>query len=145
MREKRVMRYWCDYCNKGGCQKAAMLRHEEHCTLNPQRKCRVCNEAHNFGGSGLAKLVLIAKNDSESLAELGYDLPPLTTNKELVDELKDAADGCPVCVFSALRQAGKIGIDKVTKEDFDLNKELADFWREKNREDEYNDMMANLY
>lgn len=42
MRTKMVKRHWCDFCNKAGLSASAMARHEKHCTMNPNRACRVC-------------------------------------------------------------------------------------------------------
>jgi len=35
--------YYCDYCGKHTLTKLSMANHESHCTLNPNRICRVCN------------------------------------------------------------------------------------------------------
>ena len=42
MKAKKVWRYYCEYCKKSGCSKYWMRRHEERCTLNPNRICGYC-------------------------------------------------------------------------------------------------------
>lgn len=44
MRVKKVNRYYCDFCKKSNCSKHAMELHEKHCTMNPDRQCRLCND-----------------------------------------------------------------------------------------------------
>ena len=34
--------YYCDFCKKKGMSASAMSVHEKHCTLNPNRQCRLC-------------------------------------------------------------------------------------------------------
>lgn len=34
--------YYCEFCNKSGRGKWQMERHEKHCTVNPDRACRMC-------------------------------------------------------------------------------------------------------
>ena len=36
MKTKRVLRYYCDFCGRGGCGKYAMEVHEKYCTMNPK-------------------------------------------------------------------------------------------------------------
>jgi hypothetical protein len=55
----------------------------------------------------------------------------------MADEVMDAADGCPMCSFAALRQAGRLH-DKRGVVLFDLTKELQDFWKDVNERDERN-------
>ena len=33
--------YYCDYCNKKGLR--SLKAHEKHCTANPDRECRLCD------------------------------------------------------------------------------------------------------
>jgi hypothetical protein len=42
MTTKRVNRYYCDHCRKGGCNAGAIRRHESVCFFNPHRGCLVC-------------------------------------------------------------------------------------------------------
>lgn len=82
MRSKKVWRYYCDHCNKGGCGKAAMAKHEQSCIKNPNRKCRMC---------ALGQLSPLP------LAELAEHIGN-------IDDLRRAADGCPACMLAAAVQ-----------------------------------------
>lgn len=84
MRQKKVWRYYCDFCRKAGCGKPSIRDHEVHCTKNPDRVCGACV----LGG-------VKQKPITELLAAFeDYSL----------DDLKVAANGCPACVLAALRQ-----------------------------------------
>lgn len=55
-----------------------------------------------------------------------------------IDELREVASGCPVCMFAAIRQTGmhRGTLDEEGYTDppvlFDLKAELAEFWKEVN-------------
>jgi len=61
--------------------------------------------------------------------------------KEAIKKLRDMTNGCPICIFSALRQKG---ID-VYEVGFDLKKELAEYWSEENAREYEADQRASLY
>ena len=123
MKQKKVWRYWCDFCKKGGCSASAMRTHELRCTLNPNRECRLCKTA----GIRSAPLVgIIESARSAEAGDAGWAV------------VMDAAKGCPVCAFAAIRLAGRTpGMDEpkgraANAITFDLKKELADFWAHEN-------------
>ena len=42
MKARQKWVYYCDFCKKKLMVRAAMERHEKHCTMNPDRVCRMC-------------------------------------------------------------------------------------------------------
>jgi hypothetical protein len=76
-----------------------MEHHEERCTMNPNRKCGLCGIRD--GGSGYLDECLDVLNPYLELAETGEDLP-----RSVADKLREVSDGCPVCIYAALRQRG---------------------------------------
>ena len=42
MRVKMVKQYICDFCGKKGLGAGHIKKHEKHCTMNPDRECRMC-------------------------------------------------------------------------------------------------------
>jgi len=73
----------------------------------------------------------------------------IATAQGLVDELMDLADGCPACVFAALRQTGRLAYQE-EKEPFSMvsfryQHEMQEFWERRRDDDDYRDMMANCY
>ena len=134
MKTKRVLRYWCDYCNKGGQSKHAMMIHEKHCTMNPERECRVCgligNNTDEHNPAELAKLLPSVINQPN---EWGHNQPaPDGDIKQALKELRNACDGCPACILAALRQAGIP--PWATFEIFDFKKEMKSILDDVNEE-----------
>lgn len=122
MRSKKVTRYWCDHCDKAGLQAHAMAKHEAHCTMNPLRKCRVCELL------GEAPLVVA---DLVALLPRSGDYPSFGTADEIntfssavdaaLPALREAAHNCPACIMAALRQAS---IPVPIVDEFDFRREM---------------------
>ena len=118
MRTRKVSRYWCDFCDKGGLQKHAMAVHEKHCTLNPGRECRVCQivdpeRDSSFVKKTLPELIALLPQISDYTpdgAEWYSDCTPEGAEwyraiDAAVPILRAATGDCPACMMAALRQA----------------------------------------
>jgi hypothetical protein len=129
MRQVKRWRYYCDHCRKAGGSKGHMLRHEVSCTANPQRECRICRLA-GFTPKPLAELVDLCRSLStwHCVGEDGPEYGSLPEDK--LPTLREAAGGCPVCIFAAMRQSDCF----TQREKFDLKAELASIWNEINEE-----------
>jgi hypothetical protein len=137
---KLVKQYKCDFCGKKGLGGWQMKKHEKHCTLNPNRICRMCNLI-KINQIEMRDLLLILPESIKKTVEKNYGIEIIEdyTNK---DEIKKAIEiirdktECPMCVFSAIRQKGYC-----TPIFFDYKKEMAEFWssynNEQNKEDLY--------
>ncbi len=125
MRQVKRWRYYCDHCRKAGGSKGHMARHESGCTANPQRQCRICAQA-GFTPKPLAELIELCRSIStwHCASEDGPEYGSLSDDKLPV--LREAAGGCPVCTFAAMRQAGCFA------QNFNLKAELAPVWEEIN-------------
>ena len=140
MRTKKVNRYYCDFCKKAGCNKYWIVRHEEHCTMNPDRKCGMC-EAMDKSQPEMSDLLSILPKPEEYFETIEYgegefaDSYSITKLNQIFDlqKLRDVAENCPICIFAALRQI-KIPIPAV--EGFDFKKECASMWAEINTSNE---------
>ena len=133
MKIKKVFRYYCDFCKKSGGSKYHLQKHEEHCTLNPNRKCGVCEA---MGGTPVPmnellnllpdlKNFVVPVSDNFFSEEDSYSMPEETA-KEILIKLREATDGCPACIMAALRQKG-IFLSLIPQ--FDYKEEMEDFWR----------------
>lgn len=113
MRKKKVWRYYCDFCGKGGCNGGHTKEHELHCTLNPERVCGVCQAS----GQKQQPINVLMNAYEESL-----------------EKLKDVAEGCPTCMLAGIRQWKKNRAEYPDErwDDWDYKKALADFWHEVN-------------
>lgn len=135
MRQRRVWRYYCDFCKKANCHAPAMRTHETHCTNNPNRICRMCDVLET-NHTPLEELISLLPDpnmtDTRTDEEIwrGKPSPLYAALAEAMPILRSKANRCPVCVFAALRQ-GKIPADRDL---FDLEAECNAVFR-KDRED----------
>lgn len=134
---RRVMkwRYYCDFCGKGGASGGAMALHEKHCTMNPERECRMCDAAERaYGEEGQHPIpdliAVLGDGERAGMAALG-----------------ELANGCPACILAAIRQSGlrekdlaleREGVYKQGEDGywvFDFKKKAEAWWSD------YNDAM----
>jgi len=111
MKSKKVTQYSCDHCGKKKYTLHSMIVHEEHCTLNPDRKCRMCQL---IGSDNDIKtlLAMIPKDVEEEKAlnifdDVYVEFPEIINRKEILDaflKMKEAADSCPACILAVVRQ-----------------------------------------
>lgn len=107
-----------------------MLRHEEGCTKNPARKCRMCELLPDAEHAPLPELLT-------TLATQGFQA------------MRAKAGECPACILAALRQEVDIPAFENEVEDaefhrgrveFNFKAEMTEIWKEVNanrREDGY--------
>lgn len=119
MRIKTVKRCYCDHCPKSLGRAHSMAKHELACTLNPERKCRMCQ---------IREEVQVPTVELIAAAKIG------------LKELQQAANGCPACTLTAirlLRKAEPSGWDgdghipggaPDSLGEFNFKEALKDFW-----------------
>ncbi len=70
MKTKLKNVYYCDFCKKHSLASWAMKEHEKHCTLNPDRICRVCdNKDKNCPMCKFSKIRISIKNGGKTPKE----------------------------------------------------------------------------
>lgn len=131
MKSKQVTRYNCDFCNKRGFSAPHMAKHEKHCTLNPDRECRMCRLLADgldgdFERNTLAELIAILPDSTRY-----HEVKDIDVNREhekfsadvmeAIPALRKASGNCPACMMAALRLA-KIPVPMA--ENFDFKKEI---------------------
>jgi hypothetical protein len=105
MRMKMRPRYYCDHCKKAGGSAGHMKRHEASCTGNPARICRM-HDATGANPLPLAELVALIPTIGVFHTGSEYHEDYRSLDDAALKVLREKADGCPVCMFAALRQAG---------------------------------------
>lgn len=136
MKVRTVKRYYCDYCNKKNLSSFHMKKHEAHCTMNPNRTCRMC-AAYGQEQPKLTDLMAILPDPAEyAHSDEMCDWFDGQLNKkisEILPALKNAAgDGqCPACIMAAFRQK-KIPLPLVEKCGWNFNEESTKFWKDVN-------------
>ncbi len=142
MRTRLVKRHWCDHCNKAGLQERAMVLHEKHCTLNPDRDCRVCGligASMKVGAARMAELVALLpkyvpyEGDSWGNATPAY-IAFCDSLTAAMPALRKETDNCPACIMAAIRQAG-IPVPMV--DDFDFKREMMAIFNDRAPEQGY--------
>lgn len=135
MTSKTVTRYQCGFCKKKGYSASHMAKHERHCTMNPNRVCRVCRmiTGEVQPRRPVKELVAILPKHPRSYYEGAQDedgtiFPHPNAESEVANalvELRKAYNDCPACIMAALRQAG---IPVHCAKGFDFKKEMQSIW-----------------
>jgi len=137
MKVKKVNRYYCDFCKKSGCNKHALEQHEQHCTMNPHRECRMCDKGDTTEYLTEALSVLPNPKNYEVnnlLGGIDYKQEFYERIPKDIQAVKEMMDGCPACVLAAMRQKGI----HLGGTGYDYKKECEDWWSEINAERQAN-------
>jgi hypothetical protein len=103
MKTRQVKQYICDFCGKKGLAAGHMKAHEKHCTMNPDRACRMCECAINVREA-------VAKAQArEDLPKWDGQSEPPDVSPEFEKFIEDEADTCPACALAIVRQSGAKG------------------------------------
>ncbi len=128
MRKAKRWRYYCDFCGKAGGHKYWIERHEKGCTMNPDRKCGMCDVA-GLEQKPLSAFKAILKQPPDP--ELPVWQQVSQSAARATAGLMEISEGCPACAFAAIRQLDIIA-------NFDFREQSAIFWKEHNEaQDDY--------
>ena len=132
MRAVKRWRYYCDHCKKVSGLRSAMEKHEKGCTLNPNRRCGICDFL-TTGGTPLSELMALLPDPAkfkhmeswDAGAEFGgsgeYEVMDdealAAATHAVLPKLRELTDNCPACILAALRQRG-IPVPIVTEFNF---------------------------
>jgi hypothetical protein len=109
MKTKTVNKYFCEYCGKKGYSASHMSRHEKHCTMNPDRKCRMCVIINDYPQLNLKKALSLLPDPKKYETTDEFGMSYLETFEPDVNaavaKIKDMTP-CPACIMAALRQKG---------------------------------------
>lgn len=128
--------YYCDFCKKHSLRQDSLEKHEKHCTMNPNRTCRLCKNRYLVNLPTLLKKYanrcrrILDKFRAESYEWTGE---PVTLKAIMED-----TEGCPNCTLTILRLNGDLG--SAIKEKFDYKAKLKDWWEMKNAEAQQEEM-----
>ena len=121
MRREKRWRYYCDHCKKSGGSSYHMKRHENGCTLNPERTCGLCEQTGQDLHPHVIKFATGLMQDNSS---------------KKIKELRDSIGSCPACILSVLRRSGMYEEKEnpvwIDRKDFDYQKEHNEWWAEEN-------------
>jgi hypothetical protein len=102
--------YYCDFCKKHSLSSYTIKEHEKHCTCNPNRECKMCEDG-----------------------PLTFEIK--TTSPSLTKYIEIDKNMCPACILSFAR-LNKIDIVKIkgTSETWYYKEAHDKWWIEKNAE-----------
>lgn len=105
MKKFQAWVYECEHCGKRCRSGGHMRSHEDHCTLNPNRHCRVCDLLEQEKPDLAALRAIIAGFGPTECEWRPGSLEIYDTEREdaLIAQLRTASGGCPACMLSALR------------------------------------------
>lgn len=121
MKTKTVNRYYCEFCKKSGGHAGAMRKHEKHCTMNPDRECRMC--ILTLGAQSDLKELIAMLPDMEKFKAVKKGFGPDENGnwsefeweeypgyQEAVEEafkkIREECENCPACLLAVIRQGG---------------------------------------
>lgn len=115
--------YYCEFCKKHGLTSNSIKEHEQHCTANPNRECRMCYD-------GPLSFDIQVKED--------YNRDGSVSWTEKAINIK--GDECPACILAFVRQNKVTNIilsrDKNGGWDSWNYKEAVNKWWQNNPRDE---------
>ena len=128
MKIKTKKVYYCDFCKKHSLR--TLAEHEKHCTWNPDRECRLCENWDT-------KKIIEKYKNSEIIKVIDGIYPEYNFNKEIFEQLKEEAGGCPNCIQTVLnciipKECRYIVFSK----NWDYKKELENWWKENSHQGE---------
>lgn len=139
---KKVNRYYCEFCKKANCSAVSIKKHEERCTMNPNRYCGFCH-LMEVEQPKMVDLLALLPNPDMSCEYIGdgqvyKSFSTVFQNKvqQTMPELRKATNDCPACIMAALRQKG---IPVRLADGFNFTKEGQAIW------DEFNTSKAEDY
>ena len=132
MRKEKKWVYYCDFCKKRGLR--SLKIHEAHCTLNPQRSCRLCKSKFDY--PDLVNKLKFTTEEGEW---------PGNHYKIQATDLMDPVEGCPICALTILRlfMRGKSDGAWGFGTDFNFKDELNRWWAAENEEAQRREMYGD--
>lgn len=101
--EKKV--YYCDHCKKHMLTTYGMKNHESRCLQNPNR---ICTAPYCIAATGTDQELVDWVKDHATLQYDGVKSSSYSfDNQELIQELREKLEGCPVCVVAVFMQVKK--------------------------------------
>ncbi len=133
MKIKTKKVYYCDFCKKHALR--SLEKHELHCTMNPNRHCRMCGKTETLQPliDGFKKQTGYESKESEYGGReiINVRQPKL---EDILSETDNKFGSCPACTLAIIRLTG---LHMWPYElNFDWEKIKKDWWDEKNSEPE---------
>jgi len=93
--------YYCSFCNKYKLTSQAMKLHEEHCTANHNRSCRLCGRQ-----DGVLKVDPPAVVKKETIGVFDHIEIEDKHEEDTYTKIRKWSGGCPACILAAIKLNG---------------------------------------
>lgn len=139
--------YYCEYCSKKSLR--SVIIHEKHCTANPDRECRLCDnqKIKPIIEKYQKYFYLRETKNSHPVSEWGeIKVTPVFKKKFTLEDLMNELDyECPNCILALIRCLGlnRYWMDK--KYEFDYKEALGEWWAVANEEQREKDFRETHY
>ena len=127
--------YYCEYCKKKGLR--SLKIHEKHCTANPNRECRLCdNENIKPIIEKYQKYFYLRELNKPAVADWdSYAIIPVFKKKFTLRDLVNELDyTCPNCILALIRCLDLNRWWMKKKYKFNYKKALDNWWKAANAE-----------
>ena len=139
--------YYCEYCKKKSLRSVKI--HEKHCTANPDRACRLCdNKPIKPIVKKYQKYFHIRETKSlHPISEWDeIKITPVFNKKFTLSGLINELDyECPNCILALIRCLGLNRWYMEKKYEFNYQKALANWWSVANEEQREKDFRETHY
>lgn len=145
MKVKKKCVYYCDFCSKKSLR--SLKIHEKHCTANPDRECRLCdNKSIKPIIEKYRKYFTIEETEKAIFGEREVAIKPIFkkefTLKDIINELDYI---CPNCIFAIIRCLGLNRYYMGDKFKYNYKEELDKWWAIVNEEARRKDEHDSIY
>lgn len=130
MKVKKKNVYYCDFCKKKSLR--SLKEHEKHCTANPDRECRLCENRSVKEIIDKYRKFFYVRTVRKPSSLAGFscgNIQVVYKKKFTLEEIKNELDyTCPNCILAIIRCLGlnRYYFDK--KFEFDYKKALDEWW-----------------
>ena len=129
--------YYCDFCKKHGLRSIAT--HESHCTGNPDRDCRMCeNQVPIKPIIEKYKALVVADDHLDEDSGQVWTTWGMSNEFKMEDLLSDT-EGCPACTLTVIRCAGF-----PPTVEWSYKKAVDEWWASRNAQD-WQEQERNAY
>lgn len=136
MRVVRKNVYYCDYCTKRSLR--SLIKHEKHCTANPDRVCRLCGREsikeiiEKYRGMFEIKKAIDYSSWVGGVEKIEVVYKTEFILKDIIDELDYT---CPNCILAIIRCLDLNRYYFEEKYKFDYEKALYEWWNALNEKE----------
>ncbi len=131
MKVKKKCVYYCEFCKKKSLR--SLKVHEKHCTANPDRECRLCEQLSIREIIDKYRKYFYLRETKKPADWDAIEIIPVFKKKFTLRDIVNELDYiCPNCILAIIRCLGLNRYYFNKKFKFDYKKELEEWWASEN-------------